>query len=66
LVQELLVKDSGVVEAASAKGVELLYLFMSEQEVVMGLQKGNVFGFICTTTLSLRRLGTLKRREKAK
>jgi len=38
LVQELLVKDSGVVEAASSKGVELPYLFMSEQEVVMGLQ----------------------------
>jgi hypothetical protein len=30
------------------------------------MQKGNVFGFISTTTLSLRRLGTLKRREKAK
>jgi len=27
---------------------------------------GVVFGFIATTTLSLRRLGTLKRREKAK
>jgi len=30
------------------------------------MQKGNVFGFIATTTLGLRRLGTLKRREKAK
>jgi len=30
------------------------------------MQKRNVFGFISTTTLSLRRLGTLKRREKAK
>jgi len=33
------------------------------------MQKGNVFGFfgfIATTTLSLRRLGTVKRREKAK
>ena len=38
LVQEMLVEDNGVVEAASAKGVELPWLFMSEQEVVVGLQ----------------------------
>jgi len=30
------------------------------------MQKGNVFGFIANTNLSLKRLGTLKRREKAK